>query len=194
MDKRCFIYGIIDPDTDQIRYVGLSTKGMRRPLQHFMPCYLDREKSRKANWIRKHFAGKDPTHYIVILEQCNRSNVESREVFWIDHFKSRGTPLVNMTEGGFAGLGRVHSQETKNKIAATLRGRRRPGVGAKVREKLKGHHMDGRPGRPIRDQHGNVYGSITEAGKILSISVGNIYRILVGRQKFAKGFTFTYVD
>jgi len=48
-----FIYGLIDPRTREVRYIGKSARGMQRPLEHSKPCYLRRDRTHKANWIRE---------------------------------------------------------------------------------------------------------------------------------------------
>jgi len=194
--KECFIYGIKEPTTDRIRYVGLSTQGMTRPLQHFMPCYARHETSHKSNWIKKHFTGVDPRPFIVILERCDRSNVEEREIFWIGKLRSEGVDLVNMTDGGSAGLGRRFSSETRAKISRSKKGQKHS---PEARAKMSASHLGvpvgtRRPKRPVIDQNGRTYGSITEAGKQLNLSIGNIAKCLNGSRPHTGGYSFKYIE
>lgn len=46
------IYGLIDPRNGQLRYIGLSAKGLERAREHMEPYYLKNDKSHKANWVR----------------------------------------------------------------------------------------------------------------------------------------------
>jgi hypothetical protein len=34
------IYGLVDPETEELRYIGKSSTGMSRPKKHFYPSTL----------------------------------------------------------------------------------------------------------------------------------------------------------
>lgn len=42
------IYALQDPNTKEIRYIGRSTKGLKRPQNHLLPCYYLAKKNKKA--------------------------------------------------------------------------------------------------------------------------------------------------
>lgn len=61
------------------------------------------------------------------------SEAFEHERFLIACFRDTGHPLCNMTDGGEGASGVVPSEETREKLAAALRGRNRP---AEVKEKI----------------------------------------------------------
>ena len=58
------------------------------------------------------------------------------EKFLISCFKDLQSPLVNMTLGGEGASGNQHSPETRNKMSAAHKGKKRPPRSAEHREKL----------------------------------------------------------
>jgi hypothetical protein len=110
------IYGLVDPRTLMIRYIGQSVKGLARPRQH-----RNRSggySSYKTNWIKElRSLGLD--FNIVILEfveDGNKDAICKAEQWWISYGKLSSWPLTNLTDGGDTCIGRVLSEETKNKI------------------------------------------------------------------------------
>ena len=92
------IYGLIDPQTRLIRYVGLSSTGLSRPKQH-------RKRSRSDNtycrrWVKSlQRLGLD--YEITILEVLtDRSELAEAERWWIAFGRGCGWPLTNLTDGG----------------------------------------------------------------------------------------------
>lgn len=106
------IYGLTDPDTQEIRYIGKSTSGMKRPLEHKKPSNL-KVSSYKVNWI-KSLINQDKIYGIIILEITKTpEELDSREIYWIAEYRSRGTSLTNGTDGGEGALGREVTEETR---------------------------------------------------------------------------------
>ena len=96
------IYGLADPTTDEIRYVGKSCKGLERPGEHMNPGKL-KYKSKKNSWI-KNLKMKDLRPKIVVLEECLSADVlDEREIFWIKQHRDSGSRLTNGTDGGTGG-------------------------------------------------------------------------------------------
>jgi len=114
------VYGLVDPHTLLVRYVGLSTNGLKRPNGHRAPSSL-RCKSHKNAWIKTLFdAGLDYT--IVVLEVvATKDALPAAERFWIALGRAFGWPLTNLTDGGDGGLN--PAPETRAKVSAALRGR-----------------------------------------------------------------------
>jgi len=101
-----FIYGLIDPRTLLIRYIGLATS-KRRPHQHRY-CTDDTYKSR---WIRSlHVEGLD--YEICILETCfSTEELKNAERWWIAYGRASDWPLTNLTDGGESSAGLKQSAE-----------------------------------------------------------------------------------
>lgn len=94
----CTIYGLRDPETNLIRYVG-QTQCIPgdRLNQHVIRTQYGHEKNKmKAEWIGGLLAkGKRPA--LVVLEECGSKELNERERYWIKHFRSEGIELVNTT-------------------------------------------------------------------------------------------------
>jgi hypothetical protein len=132
------IYGLVDPRTGEIRYVGRSSSGMGRPGSHRKPQYLEKDRSHKGNWVRKLLSlGLD--YSVTILEEVAAAELSSRERFWIAEGRRRGWPLTNLTDGGEGMLGYVWTEGSRAKAAASKRGRKQaPAVVEKRAQKLRG--------------------------------------------------------
>jgi hypothetical protein len=95
------VYGLCEPDTGLLRYIGKTANGMRRIRLHFSPSKLKRDgRTRKANWIRSLLAkGLKPK--VVILEEFeSESPLNEQEIFYISYFRFLGCDLTNLTVGG----------------------------------------------------------------------------------------------
>lgn len=106
-ERRSIIYGLIDPRSRLIFYVGLSKHGLSRPEQH-------RQRGRaKGELLRAHLdelwaQGLD--FEIVVLEDepvgqlCwwrkGSSSLPDAERWWVAYGRACGWPLTNMTDGG----------------------------------------------------------------------------------------------
>ena len=124
--SKFLVYGLIDPRTQQLRYIGASTQGLKRPKQHWEPYYLEKDGNTfKVRWIRKLLRlGLVPS--VVILEALPSAEaVFPAEQAWISIMRLRGAPLTNTSDGGEGSLGYHHSGEAKERIAASKRGRKR---------------------------------------------------------------------
>lgn len=97
-----FIYGLFDPLHREIRYVGYSTVGMKRPQTHlYESVYLNPKNYHRHvyAWIRSVYeAGRKPQ--IVIIEYQDDRTIQEMEVSWISFFREIGCDLTNCTDGG----------------------------------------------------------------------------------------------
>lgn len=95
------IYGLTEPDMHEVRYVGRSASGLRRPREHV--TRVGREDTYKARWIRGLLAcGK--MYGIRVLEECtDEAATHAAEIRWIDEAKRLGWKLTNLAEGGATG-------------------------------------------------------------------------------------------
>lgn len=44
LKSKFLIYGLTDPITDELRYIGRSSSGLNRPRQHLAPSVYNKEK------------------------------------------------------------------------------------------------------------------------------------------------------
>lgn len=130
------IYGLIDPRTLMIRYVGQSKRGLKRTAIHARKSVLKAESHlHKARWINElQDLGLQYEH--VILQMSSADSISDDERWWIAYGRACGWPLTNLTDGGegVKGIppwnkGRTgflkHTAEAKAKIAAASTGRKR---------------------------------------------------------------------
>lgn len=176
--SRYLIYGLFDPRTSELRYVGKSCSGMVRPGQHFTPTGLRREaKTHKTNWIKTVLAdGLVPE--IEVLEVCESAvELVEAERFFIEYFRSLGCRLTNMTVGGDGGgpkwsdarrlkaTGRKLTPEHRANIGAAGIGRKMPAEAiektAASRRGLK--HTDEAKAKMSAKMMGRVHSAETKA-------------------------------
>jgi hypothetical protein len=95
--KYTYIYILIDPVFNQIRYVGKANNPNERYKNHKNRC---RDKNtHKRNWINKlKLKGFNPE--IEIIDKILLSEWHYWEKFWISYYKFLGCDLINYTSGG----------------------------------------------------------------------------------------------
>lgn len=114
-----WIYELIDPRNNEVRYVGYTANLKARYTNHIN----DKAVNHKRNWIfGLRQIGLKPI--MNIIEECDSSIVGERERFWISEYKAKGVNLVNATDGGEGGSarGRKLSDETRRKMSASKKG------------------------------------------------------------------------
>lgn len=170
-----YIYGLIDPRTNEVRYVGKTFSIERRVKEHTSEHSL-KYRTRKNNWLKELLrAGFSPE--VTILEECGE-DWEDRERYWITQFPN----LTNGTEGGIGSkghevsdevrgtmaernrkvwTGRKHSEEAKAKMAAAKLGKKLP---EEVRKKMSESQS-----KHTHDYYAKSYEVTTPKGEILQI-------------------------
>jgi hypothetical protein len=112
-----FIYGLIDPRTGYVRYVGKSNKPSARLRFHLLPLELEKA-THKAHWMRDLLrAGFKPIQ--IILEEVDRREWIATEKKWIAYYRSipNYPNLTNSTEGGEGTEGYRFSDEQRKKLS-----------------------------------------------------------------------------
>lgn len=145
---RGVIYGLCDPSTGEVRYVGKTSRDPSERLRgHLTDARLGQ--THLHRWLRS--VSCEPS--LVILEHDPEDlNVTERE--WIARLRAGGTQLCNLTDGGDgfspgwkpsahtrAKQGAPHRGKTKSrahreKISASLTGRKRGTPSAETRAKI----------------------------------------------------------
>lgn len=120
------IYGLIDPRTLLIRYVGLSSQGLSRPKAHRRPSCPD---SYCRRWVRS-LEQQGLTYEIAVLDVLKEpSELADAERWWIAYGRASGWPLTNITDGGGAS-GVVYAEKRRRKEAAIAEEQRRIAIDA----------------------------------------------------------------
>lgn len=119
MSKR-FVYGLIDPVTREMRYVGATTVGMKRPRGHLRPSIYDGPgRHRELHlycWIRSVVASGGLPEIVVIEYAADDESPFNLEMGWVSYFRGIGCRLTNETDGGKGRIGYKASEEAKRKL------------------------------------------------------------------------------
>jgi len=97
--KTVFIYTLIDPSNNEIRYVGKTNSIKKRLYCHVSRARNGKSKSHKNNWI-KSLLSKNLKPNIKILEEVAIEFWEESEIYWIEQLRQWGFRLTNVCEGG----------------------------------------------------------------------------------------------
>jgi predicted GIY-YIG superfamily endonuclease len=117
---KMFIYCLIDPINNEIRYVGFTHDLKRRYNRHLSDARLDKVGHRN-NWVRK-LIKENLLPIMKVIEETTYSLREEREKYWITYFGREN--LTNETDGGEGMNGHKHSEKSKKLIRDSKLGRR----------------------------------------------------------------------
>jgi len=113
---RGIIYGLCEPETGELRYVGQTVTGLQRRV-YYHRWNADRGDTHVQCWIRS----LNGAPGAVLLEnQVPEDRLNERERAWIRYAWACGARLTNSTDGGQGGR---HTEETRRRIAEKMRGR-----------------------------------------------------------------------
>ncbi len=121
------IYGLIDPRTKELRYIGMSSNGLKRPKAHLYPSIYNKSNTYVYCWI-KNLKKENLQPEIMVIDECsNYTDLQDLEVFYINYFKAIGCNLTNLREGGLGGkYGEKQSPEAIAKRIATKKANNKP--------------------------------------------------------------------
>jgi len=113
MGETTFIYGLIDPRDQQIRYVGKSGDPEKRLREHMRLYSKNRH---LTHWLKQLKAiGINPT--VRVIQKVSKSKWKEAERHWIRTFKWAGVKLTNLSDGGQGFIeGQRPSLETRSKM------------------------------------------------------------------------------
>lgn len=114
-NQQFVVYGLYDPETDALRYIGCSTNVELRQKNH----WTEKTGSKKSDWIQQ-LKSKGLTPKLVVLESFDSSEaMKNGEKRLISHFKSLGHDLLNHRDGGGGhtlGLAKDESEKKSKSI------------------------------------------------------------------------------
>ncbi len=193
--KLTFLYILLEPFEDEVRYVGKSDRPLERLTDHLNEC--KNETHRRANWL-KSLKYQNLKPRLEILCEVPAAEWEFWERHFIKYFRACGFDLVNTTLGGdgvhlegqpnpffgkkhseesklknrLAHLGKRASVETRAKQSAALKGRKCSAAECAARsERMRGagNPRFGKPGTLL----GKPMSEITRA-KVSAAKLGTI--------------------
>ena len=89
---------MVDPDTDEVRYVGKADCVKERYASHLREAKIGKQ-SHKCNWIRQ-VTNKNLMPRLLVLEEVSQEDWKQAEVYYIEEFKNLGYALTNIAKGG----------------------------------------------------------------------------------------------
>lgn len=138
-----YVYGLYDPRTDELRYVGQTVKDLNVRLSHHI-YQCKNVKNHKCNWINYllNLNEKPVIKEIETSRSDSKNNLHklliNREIFLISENILKHN-LTNLTKGGEGCFGYIHTEEHKQKISNLLKGRvYSEATKKKIGEKSKG--------------------------------------------------------
>lgn len=181
-----YIYAIVDPRTDEVRYVGKTTAPPRRFRDHICLARSGLAEYYSSRWMRE-ILSDNKRPILKILQACAEENWQDRERYWIEFYKSKGCSLTNLTDGGQGGSGkmpaasraslsvrhkgRTMSEEWRTRISEANKGKRHmfgyrhsPDTLAKMR------------GRATGNKHAQGHKVSDEARRIISLKNKGLLR------------------
>jgi len=126
-DRPVTIYGLQDPTTDELRYIGVTRRSINvRLSEHISDAsHPPRVYPRHCrNWVLS-LLRKGQRPEIFKIEVVPENAWEDEERFWIGYFRYIGANLTNLADGGLGAYGTKQSDETRALISSKLRGKKR---------------------------------------------------------------------
>jgi GIY-YIG catalytic domain len=125
--KKNVIYGLIDPNTGELRYIGKTGNLPERIGDHHNP-YRTKEGTHRANWIKSLREKGQRTEAIVLEEYDSYEELASAEIELIEYYRFIGCNLTNAREDSAGGRpGQTPWNKGTRGICRPNRGSIRPG-------------------------------------------------------------------
>lgn len=113
---RVCIYGLVDPRTNELRYVGKTATSLKRRLQRHLNQVARGDRGRHVLfWLASVIARGQSPIIFEIESDLESANWMEAEQFWIAYFRSIGARLCNLTAGGDGSPGLVWSSDVRAK-------------------------------------------------------------------------------
>lgn len=221
--NKCYVYALSDPQTGDVRYVGQTSRSLRRRLTEHVQD-IKRSKRYSSNWIRS--LGDIQPLIELIEEFDDQIKCDEAEQFYIDYFRSLGFKLTNLTGGGKGvirdvvvtdkmrettrrtHLGVKRSDKTRAKISAARLGTKMPPRSQETRDKISTIHKGktvaadsrvlmskARGGKPvIHIESGLTFDTASEAARHFGVWPQGVSQCASGRIKHTAGHRFAYAQ
>lgn len=121
-DSDFVIYGLIDPISKELRYVGYSSDYLARLKEHLLPSNL-KSSTHKVAWIKSLLKDSKKPEIIILDVASSKIEAKEKEVELVEYYKYIGCDLTNGTPGGDGRYGFTTSIEVKEKIRKSMKGK-----------------------------------------------------------------------
>ena len=217
---KTYIYILIDPRNNDIRYVGKSDNPLVRLNEHIRKS--ENKITYKNNWIRSLIKnGVKPK--LNIIDEVPLEEWGFWEQYWIEQFKMWGFKLTNIANGGVGGnlgdivnkkiskalkgrkiskeskdkmsissIGKKHSEGTKNKMSKQKVGVNNPMYGKERPESSKKYRKVVQ--LSLNGNKIKLWDGLSIASRELNINRCTISDVCNGRKKTAGGFKWKYYE
>lgn len=175
------IYGLADPETGIVRYVGQTKNGLRRVKAHCIPSVLENPRTPIDRWCSK-LVARNLEPQLCVLEEFDdvpKELLDKAETKWIASLNTKVPNGLNLTDGGEGRPGYVHTAETKKKLCEAWEKRRQRPVAESTRKKCRDHMLGNLPGnsRSVRFDDSLVFPSAKQAARYLGVSSTQVGRL-----------------
>lgn len=173
------IYKLIDPITNEIRYIGLTFNELKQRLKSHCS---EKSKSHKSNWIQSlRNKGLRPIIESIEDDILSYDEVCDKEIFYINKYKLEGHKLTNMASGG--NKNKKMSDETRNKMSESAKNRNfklvlSTDIKKIISEKTKKRFEDDNEREKLRISNKKYENSKTEEQKLKDILIQNTKSVL----------------
>lgn len=204
------VYALSDPETDELRYVGMTIKKLEVRLNnHCSEANRKPSASHRTRWLRSVTSRGLRPKIELVEELPDATSMAEAEEYWITQFRAMGFRLVNGNGGGWGGPSKPHSEglpaETRAKISKSLTGKKQSpesiekrvahlrGVktGPQPRQKTINHAMAIGRGS-FQDENGRIFHLIKDAAEAHGINYTTVLQSLNGHR--IEGHAFAHVE
>lgn len=132
MNSIGFIYVLVCPFTNNIRYVGQTVNKVSKRLSKHVSEAINKNRTHKESWILSLY-NRNTRPIIEVIDEVKLEEIDFWERHYISLYRSWGFSLLNLTDGGQ--LNRNFSKETKDKISKSLTGKKQSDLTKERRSK-----------------------------------------------------------
>ena len=163
------IYGLLDPRTNELRYVGKTSAKLKKRFQQHI--YFGKIRTKKTNWLKSLRETKQEPR-LIVLQIVKLDEWRIAEQSWIVFFRNLGSRLTNLTDGGDGRNGAIVTQEMRKRMSDAHKGKI---ISLEQREKMR----QGLKGRVVSEE---TRKKISEAHKGRKISQERLWKLQKGLQ------------
>lgn len=217
MEKRSnfIIYGLVAPDTQEIRYIGKSTSGLARPSQHQCPSTFlkpykkNKNLTKRQAWLKSLYLDGMKPLIVVLCSPINPVDLSQVEIDYIKYYKDRGARLVNGTSGGEGVRGAIPwnkgktgvSDKTRKRMSRARMGKTPWNKGRKMPISQRKHlsnilsgNIPANASPVICINTGEIFETTGKAASKYGTRSSSIYRVCIGERKTFRGLKFEYYE